>query len=783
MYDGGWIKACSIGGEAEWKTNTAGQLVYDSNGNKVCEKFYLYEISIVTLPSNPDAVTKDQFAVKIYNKTELAAIHNSIVTLSSKYKLPGMEPVEQKKPADTTVEKTPEELAVEAAEKALLDAKTKRDAVRLGNNSPLDPSMGQLPGVIKEIVKNNHSLVEKMMDFFMGKKTEKATNETAPAPKGTPESKISDPTVPQPAPIGLSDKQTAAKKKAEESREAAEKACNEAASAKEKAEKEGASQEDKDDYAAKFATAEKACNEAVDAEAHFKSCMESDDMKAGADASGKVTNAAGGAQGTPAGQSAKAPEVVAPKKKTVAELKADQVNLAPKPERNAKVKMMAGTPFTKLRAKDNEEGNRIINRVATSDGGGKDITDYQIVLDSILCDGRYAALAEKTRVIVTGEQGFQSLRRDSMVKNRTGLSLQQLAAQLNSGRVEVMGRDGVLRETTTLSSTDNALASPALNTIEWLSLAIFTLFPTTDWKNDIPMFGAEMTSRNTGIIWANVAADPAIYFGTQPVTPADYTYNDTAVSLTLIPSWLQPMLWTPLTMHQLRYDQMATGWAQAFAKWGSLIDDKLIYTLASTVPVGSIINTIGQKGVNGPGASFTLTGVNDPNRFFYNPTLETTLATPAYNDITRIEQIYAQQNFDLDRERARLVIDPTMDAFIAQDPDTKSLLTRFIKSNEADVLNIRHTALNERSRVAIFDPVSGQVKDPAGAIPGTAVSAAVGFLPSQIGMGLGILDVFMIQSPTNYGYRMSADIREGIVPLRANFNGTTLYTYGTPVNP
>jgi hypothetical protein len=72
------------------------------------------------------------------------------------------------------------------------------------------------------------------------------------------------------------------------------------------------------------------------------------------------------------------------------------------------------------------------------------------------------------------------------------------------------------------------------------------------------------------------------------------------------------------------------------------------------------------------------------------------------------------------------------------------------------------------------------VKDPAGTIPSTAVSAGVGFIPSQVGIGLGVLDVFMIQDPTNYGYKMSADIRIGIKPLRKDYAGTTLLTYGTP---
>ena len=127
-----------------------------------------------------------------------------------------------------------------------------------------------------------------------------------------------------------------------------------------------------------------------------------------------------------------------------------------------------------------------------------------------------------------------------------------------------------------------------------------------------------------------------------------------------------------------------------------------------------------------------------------------------------------------------MVIDPTMDAYISKDPEAKSLLTRWINTDGADLLKFKHTVLNQRSRVAIYDPATGQVKDPSGAIPSTAVSAGVGFIPSQIGIGLGVLDIFMIQDPTNYGYKMSGDIRIGINALRKDYSGMSLLTYGTP---
>jgi hypothetical protein len=237
------------------------------------------------------------------------------------------------------------------------------------------------------------------------------------------------------------------------------------------------------------------------------------------------------------------------------------------------------------------------------------------------------------------------------------------------------------------------------------------------------------------------------------------------------------MRWTPLTMHQLRYDQMGTGWAQAFSKLNATIDDNLLYTLAAAVPAGSIILTSGISGNNATATIFNISGSNDPNAFYWNPSFTGNLKAPVLNDIITLEQLYNKQNFELESERPYLVMDPTMEAIISKDPETKSLLTRWVNADGADLLKFKHTVLNQRSRVAVYDPATAQVKDINSVIPATSVSGCVGFIPSQIGMGLGMLDVFMIQDPTNYGYKMSADLRMGIAPLRADGTGLSLLTY------
>lgn len=773
LYDGGWIRAASIGGQAVWEEDATGRYKLDADGNRICKKFYLYEISIVTLPSNEDAVQEDavELHAKIYEANELENVSRSIETLCSKFNSSQMI---TKKDFDKL---SAEEKKAKIAEmKAIIADVDAEEATKVEAKDTL-AAISQEPGLpkwLKEIIS-----LGGVIKFG----SEKSTNDaTAPTPKETPESKQqTDKNLPetQPTPIGLKAKAAEkAKAEMEKAQEAAEKAANTYKKAKEKADKEGASEEDKNAAESAKADADEAMKACEAAEAAYEKAQkkadkeaekedddeeEEDDKKSKNSAKEKSTNSA---------------SMSKPQLKTSAEIKKD-LNLAadPKP---AKVVGFTGKTFTELHASKDENDKKLLGRVLTQGGGGKEIAEYAAVLNSIIADNKLAAIVEKTRIMANvSERQLQSYQRNP--DQRAGLSLKQIAATLNAGYTDMMGRDNVMRTITALSSTDDALASPALNTIEWLSLAIFKLFPNTSWKNDIPLFSAQVTGKNTGIIWPNIAADPAIYRGTQPNNPADYTYSDDAVSLSLTPYWMQPMLWTPLTMHQLRYDQMGTGWAQAFAKWNSVIDDNLIYTLAAAVPASSILMTSGISGYQTSPQSFTISGATDPNAFVWNPAFTGSLKAPVLNDIIAIEQIYNKQNFDLAQQRSTLVVDPTMEAYMAKDPETKSLLTRWVNSDGGEFTKFKNTIMPQRSRVAIYDPATGQVKDPNGVIPSTAISAALGFLPSQVGMGLGMLDVFMIQDPSAYGYRMSADIRIGINWLRKNQNGGSLLTYA-PAN-
>lgn len=783
MYAKDALNAASVGGHAIWKTNTiTGEYERTAKGFRVCEIFYVYEVSLLPIPSNMDAVGEDmqlKSSYQFYEESGVSVMDSALTHLSSKFfKMPEVKP--------TTTEPG---AAAPTAQQQAAPGSVATEHTTLGAST----NVNDLPPIIKQVLAQNGSVT------FSGVG---GTTLAAPTPKDEPASTIPGKIVgddPQPGPIGLgAQKAQKAFRVMNKARTTAADALKALTSVKTKLTGDESNTTLKSEYETLKLAAEKACEAAEKKEEEYNAAQEEADDE---EMSAKEKQGAKGGTTTlgavHGGRYAAPPAAqTEPVMLSAAEMKG-QLKLATAPSFRDSINIHLGADsqgitFTKLFSTHmSEEAKKIKGRLfdKTKNTGLVNTADHLVVLNSMLNDPRlskpetrdnpYGGLMQKVRLHVNAKDQQAVDSQKNYNDGRFGSSLTQLASDFHAGRVEYWDKQGGdMKQMTMLTSTDNALAAPALNTIEWLSLAIFELFPTTSWKAPIPMFGAQMTSRNTGIILANIVANPAIYKGTSPAPAGDYSYTDQAVALALTPYWLQPMVWKPLDMHQLRYDQMSTGWAQAFALWNSIIDDNLLYTLASTVPAGSILPTSGLTGGNAQAMQFNIPGSGPQNKFYWNQNFNGNLLAPTLNDIIALEQIYRNQNFSLEREKGMLVMDSIFERYFASDPETKSLLTRWISADGEDFKGFKHTMFDVRSRVAVYDPATGQVKDINGAIPGTSTSAAVGFIPSQVGIGIGMLDVFMIQDPTNYGYRMSADMRIGIVPLRYNFFGTSLLVFG-----
>lgn len=788
MWEKGALKGASIGGGAIWKTNKlTGEYERDKNGFKICEAFYLYEVSLVALPSNPDAIAEDvELHAYFYNdKEEVNKMGPVLSQLSSKYTKKFMEQTAQ--PAATAGATATETPAAQAAGATTLAANPTGAAAGAIAATQSSAAIDDLPKVIKDAIKSGMSVTfsAQPVSIELG---------GAPKPKNEPTSTQADRNVGDSdlTPIGLAAKaKLTAGKKYQSSLNKADAAIEKLKAKKDEKDKNDDKSKDEEfatSYAAAKLAAEKATGECMAAEEEYNAAVlaadeeEKEKMNA---AAGKTTLSASpeSIQKLVNAAVAAANGGTAPKMKTPTQLSAE-LKLAAAPSFKAKVSENSqGVTFTRLnspKATDNDK--RILERLFHKDKAEMtDLSTHGVVLNSILNDSRLSHIAARTRMVPAASVADMGTMMKAPIleqDKRRGFSLQHIAADLAAGRVQYKDKlSGSMKDMTYLTSTDNALASPALNTIEWLSLAIFELFPTTSWKAAISMFGAAMASANTGFIWANIAANPAVYKGTSPAPAADYVYADQAVSLSLTPYWLQPMLWNPLTMHQLRYDQQSTGWAQAFAVLNTYIDDNMLFQLASNIPANSIISTTGLSGYQVQPQTFPVGG---PNSFFWNTAYNGSLNSPVLNDVIALEQVYRNQNFHLEREKAMLILDPIAERYLATDPETKNLLTRFVSADGEELIGYKHTKFDIRSRVAMYDLATKQVKDPNGAMPATAVSLMLGFMPSQIGIGVGMLDVFMVQDPANYGYRMSADLRIGIASLRSNFLGLTGYTFATP---
>jgi hypothetical protein len=800
MYDKGYLVSASIGGEMILKTTGEFEdkfneetkqyervpvLFRNEQGLAVASKFIVFEISFPTLPSNYKAVTDEalkqgiaastqKLSTKCYTIEEVNNAFSTLTTLSlkllesnNKNSIDMAEETEEVKTADVKPSK-------KAAEKLQVKDETSQQPEKDNSNHIILETGKSIPAIIADRIKKHG-----ILGAFFGSEPLYTKPDDDDFPQTTKPKGKGD-LVQQPQTTGKMSAE-AAKKRAEE----AVKAVKEAKSKFEEAEEGEEKVKFKKEYEEACKEAEKFCKEAEEAEEEESAKKEADESaKKKAEESAKPEAEA---EKKPAEESAKSKENMSAKpiKATRADLEA--MNLASPPDNQAKITALsAGATFTKLQA-DKKEGERILGRIfngGQKENGMGSATDYAVVLNSIMNDPKYAPIVKQLRCVTSGSDAQMSQQRQYLSANpnsKLGFDVSAIMSRLASGRVANLGADGKVMTTLSTASAFSSLDTAA---VEWLTLVLFKLFPSEDWKNEIPVFGAEQTGRNLGVIWTNILANAAIYRGTNPAPATNYgPYSDQSVGMTLIPYWQQPTIWQPLSMHQLRYDQMSTGWIQNLANLNAQIGDDLIYTLIAGLLANQptkVIYSGGPTNANtGVPTTFTIPGSG--SSFIFNPAFAGTLVKPGMNDIFAIEEQFALQNYNLPRERPVLVGDSTMIRWIKSDPQTQSMLTRWINEQGADIEKISHTLIHSRSRVGAYDPDSATIIDTHATgvqIPVTTRSAGLAFIASQVGIGLGLIDVFMIQDPNNYGYKMSVDLRINARALRQDYTGLCMYTYG-----
>jgi hypothetical protein len=792
MYEKGYLLSASIGGEMILKTTGELEdvlnpetkqyervpvLFKNEQGLTVASKFIIFEISFPALPSNYKAVTDEalkqgiaastqKLSTKCYTTEDVNNAFSTLTTLSLKLLESNNKNSNNMAEETQEVKTADEKTSKKAAEKLQTKEETSQQPAEKDNSNHVILETGKsIPAIIADRIKKYGILGALFGSEPLYTKPDDDDFPQTTKPKGKGD------LTEQPQTTGKMSAE-AAKKRAEE----AVKSAKEAKSKMEEAEEGEEKVKFKKEYEEACKEAEKFCKEAEEAEEEEPKKEDGASNKQAEEEASKKR----------AEESAKTKQQMSAKpiKATRAEL--DAMNLAPEPNNQAKITALsAGKTFTQLQA-DKKEGENILGRIfngGQKENGRGTATDYAVVLNAIMNDPKYAPIVKQLRCVTSGSDAQMSQQRQYLAANpnsKLGFDVNAIMSRLASGRVANLGADGKVMTTLSTASAFSSLDTAA---VEWLTLVLFKLFPSEDWKNEIPVFGAEQTGRNLGVIWTNILANAAIYRGTNPAPASNYgPYSDQSVGMTLIPYWQQPTIWQPLSMHQLRYDQMSTGWIQNLANLNAQIGDDLIYTLIAGLLANQptkVIYSGGPTNANtGVPTTFAIPGSG--SSFIFNPAFAGNLVKPGMNDVFAIEEQFALQNYTLPRERPVLVGDSSMIRWIKSDPQTQSMLTKWVNEQGAELQKISHTLIHERSRVGAYDPASATIIDTHATgvqIPATTLSAGLAFIASQVGIGLGLIDVFMIQDPNNYGYKMSVDLRINARALRQDYTGLCMYTY------
>ncbi len=480
--------------------------------------------------------------------------------------------------------------------------------------------------------------------------------------------------------------------------------------------------------------------------------------------------------------------------KSPEQLKQENVKLHT--HKTMEVNNYGGITFSKLKAdfiKGDAEAEKIF---ATSLGANKngqkdaDIESFKKILTAMLQDPTIAQGRNGNESLLSMFRFHQLSNHAQVAGLRTGLSgsrkgrkvgtdFESIMKRLNAGIIT--GFDPNTMNVSTLGAgSDYVLNNPDLMAVAWSSMYLFKLFPSNRWEQDVPTFGVEETSKNVGVIFTNVNSTPTISMGSKPTVTTAEEWDDKAVSVILDNFWLAAQAWTPLEMHMLRTDKMATQWEQDMAAFKAYQSTILLWRLAAqAAAAGKIIKTTG--------SDVEIATSTDINYFPINPNYNTaTLGSPAkflaptLNDLLRTEQMFSKQNFDLDNEPVTMVMDSVYKGNITRDDKAQNKLNEWKKIANGTIVGFGRTDFYERSIVAAYDSATGLVKDPTSVLPATTISANLSFMKNQVAIAQGMIDVFMVQNPKTFSYEMSADERRGITALRWDRAGVALNVYDTP---
>lgn len=328
-----------------------------------------------------------------------------------------------------------------------------------------------------------------------------------------------------------------------------------------------------------------------------------------------------------------------------------------------------------------------------------------------------------------------------------------------------------------INSMDFVSTSADLAKVQWLSLFYKQLFPEDTW---VERCGRVSGDGVAGVIWINSAIAPKIYFGKRaPLNVAGRTYDDTPVGLAEYLFAMEPVIWQPATTDLLSYDAVGMGTSEAMRLITYKMHNYYLQQIAAAAPASSVVNMTGDTFASA-------------NMFPSNSAAAGNLKALTPADVLALQAVFINQNYTMSAFEGELILPAVFNMQIQSTDKLASLLYKDsgrLMPNGGQYAGFRYSA---RATTALFDTSSKKITDAElyldgkvsddGTIPqytapvlsATMYDAAIGFIPQDVVIALGRTNVHMVSDPSNYGWKMSMDIRTAAGAGRADGKGIGL---------
>lgn len=318
--------------------------------------------------------------------------------------------------------------------------------------------------------------------------------------------------------------------------------------------------------------------------------------------------------------------------------------------------------------------------------------------------------------------------------------------------------------------------------IEWSTMIFRILFADDSWADRISRISAEDVA---GIIWITSAIKPKVYFGKRaPINVSPSLYDDDPVGIIMHLFALENIVWQQANTDLLAYDDVALGTSEALRWLSSKAHNYIIQKLSEDASVKHL--TTGEK-------TYSAT-----NAFPANPTATGTLKEIAPDDFLAMQTAFINQNYVMETFAAEMVMPGIMHQQLQSNATLTNLLTKNAGSMRPMSGEYAGFVFRPRSITTLYDSASSKIIDPelyldgkitdeTGAIPvytppvipATAYGSALAFIPSEAIIAIGRTNVHMVTDPSNYGWRMSMDMRLGAGAARKGGLGIGVIAPGT----